>query len=76
MSLSNKALETLNNHWAVATIGSDELVRSENLVNECWRVEPLASRLVFLSHKTRRMNRFWSGWLLPSRWPRLRDLMN
>ena len=34
MSLSNKALETLNNHWAVAAIGSDELVRSENLVNE------------------------------------------
>ncbi len=34
MSLSNEALETLNNHWAVAAIGSDGLARSENLVNE------------------------------------------
>ena len=34
MSLSNEALETLSKHWAVAAIGSDELARSENLVNE------------------------------------------
>lgn len=34
MSLSGKALETLANHWAVGSIGTEALQRAEGLVNE------------------------------------------
>lgn len=34
MSLSNRALEALNEHWAVAAIGADELERAANLVHQ------------------------------------------
>jgi len=47
MSLSNEALETLNNHWAVAAIGSDELARSENLVNECLAHRAVGEQISF-----------------------------
>ena len=34
MSLSNRALEALNEHWAVAAMGADELERAANLVHQ------------------------------------------
>ncbi len=34
MSLSNTALEALNEHWAVAAIGADELERAEIVVRQ------------------------------------------
>ncbi len=34
MSLSSAALEALNRHWAVATIGADDLRRADNLVRQ------------------------------------------
>ena len=34
MTLSSRALEALNKHWAIAAVGADELARVENLVHE------------------------------------------
>ena len=34
MSLSESAFDALNEHWAIAAIGSDQLKRAKKLVNE------------------------------------------
>ena len=47
MSLSNAGLDALNQHWAVAAIGTDELARAANLVNERLAHRALGTQISF-----------------------------
>lgn len=47
MSLSIRALGALNDHWAVAAIGSEELARAENLVNEWLAHRAVGNQITF-----------------------------
>ncbi|MCY4147841.1 MAG: DEAD/DEAH box helicase [Gammaproteobacteria bacterium] len=47
MSLSNKALEALNEHWAVAAIGAERIERAKNLVHQNLAQRALGRQISF-----------------------------
>ena len=47
MSVSPRALKALNEHWAVAAIGDDELARVENMVHEMLAYQAVGKQINF-----------------------------